>query len=340
MDTELILAHVVLALSLVALLVGFVVWRIADTSGASPPCSSAPPPWPHSLQWMVTLTMATACLLSVQMLLAISIGSLALLADSAHSAADFASYTLTSFVEYLKFRFGVRAINSKASAQLDRASAGFSVLIVLATSLCVCGEAVRRLRATGQAEEEGLGSAMLVVAGLGMVLNGGMLGLKMWMNSQPNVCPPCPTPKCDNSLDARAQRLLDAREGKSGCPPSCQPKDERERQNLRPGAGAGQTPRPQPSASATDVQPGLHDMIHPGCQGGSCGSREQNLNVSGVVLHVGSDVVRTLLMFITGALLRAGVLRNSAAVDAVSSCLIAGCVTLGCAWMLGRACKP
>merc|ERR1719188_87214 len=164
------------------------------------------------------------------------------------------------------------------------------------------------------------------------------------MNSQPSVCPPCPPegvpkgsssgPPEDSSLDARAQRLLSA------------PKEGRERQDRRPGAGARKTPRPQPPGGAADDlqaglhEAGLHDALHPGCQDGHCAAREQNLNVSGVVLHVGSDVARTLLMFVTGALLRAGVLKNSAAVDAVCSCLIAGCVTLGCAWMLGKACRP
>jgi Co/Zn/Cd efflux system component len=330
MDTELVLAYVILALSLVALYFGWLVWRLVDTSGASPPRPAAAR-WPRSLQWMVALTVGTACLLGVQVLLGISIGALALLADSAHGAADFASYMLASFVEYFKFRFGADAITARASAQLDQASAGFSVLIVMATSICVCAEAARSLRAAEpQGPKDGLGSAMLVVAALGMALNGSLLALKMWMGSRPS------------SPDAAPNAPLP--EGPPAPLPEDVPQDApaRDRRAPRKGSGA-RVPRVSTPGGGSDMRLSLHDAFHPGCRNGQCAipgcGAEHNLNEYGVVLHVATDVARTFLMVIAGALLKAGVFKNSAYVDAVCAWMIAGCVTLGSVWMLGIACR-
>lgn len=318
METELILAYVILALSLVALYFGWLVWRLVDTSGASPSRPVAAR-LPRSLRWMVALTVGTALLLGVQVLLGISIWSLALLADSAHGAADFASYMLASFVEYFKFQFGAGAINARASAQLDRASAGFSVVIVMATSICVCAEAARSLRAMEPQDSiDGLGSAMLVVAALGMALNGSLLAVKMWMDSQPDEV-----------------ALAGAPEDVPQVAPV------RERRTPRRGSGA-KVPRFCTPGGGSDVRLSLHAAFHPGCHDGQCAIQscgvEHNLNVYGVVLHVATDVARTFLMVIAGALLKAGVFVNSAYVDAICAWMIAGCVTLGSVWMLGVAC--
>jgi len=324
MDTELIVAYVILALSLVALVVyvGFFVGRHLTTSGGLPERPSVPfLQWPWSLQWMVALTVATAALLALQVLLGASIGALALLADSAHGAADFASYTLATFVEYFKFRFGAQSINARAAAQLDRASAGFSILVVMATSVCCFAEATGRLTAAEPVVENGLGSSMMVVAALGFALNGGLLALRSWMQEQQPPEPPEP-PEPPAALPRQSSRRSAA--------------------NKAPAKTRFCTP-----GKGSEMSKSLHAVFHPGCLGhGEDGCSIQscnaghNLNLYGVVLHVASDVARTLLMFIAGALVRGGIFRNSAAVDAVCSCLIAGCVTLGSLWLIGAVCRP
>lgn len=334
MDTELIAAYTILALSLVALFlyVGYFVGRYLSTDGGPPARPHVPfSLWPWSLQWMVALTAATGALLVVQVLLGVSIGALSLLADSAHGAADLGSYTLATFVEYFKFRFGSESINSRAAAQLDRASAGFSILVVMATSICVCAEATERLMSHDHVVENGLGSAMMVVAGLGFVMNGTLLALRGWLQQEmegPAVlaAPPAPEPPAAPIRQSARRQASAAQKAQQKAPRFCVPSKASSGQSLRQS---------------------LHAAFHPGCLGhgedDSCSvqgcSIGHNLNLYGVVLHVGSDVARTLLMFVAGAMVRAGLFKNSAAVDAVCACFIAGMVTLGSVWLLGVACR-
>jgi len=160
---------------------------------------------------------------------------------------------------------------------------------------------------------------MLVVATLGMALNGSLLALKMWMDSQPL------------QPEAIAPAAL----------PEDVPQDapSRERRAARQGSGA-KVPRFCTPGGGEKVQMSLHAAFHPGCQDGQCAlGAEHNLNVYGVVLHVATDVARTFLMAVAGGLLKAGVFKNSAYVDAICAWMIAGCVTLGSVWMLGAACR-
>jgi Co/Zn/Cd efflux system component len=76
----------------------------------------------------------------------------------------------------------------------------------------------------------------------------------------------------------------------------------------------------------------LHGVVHPGgCRECLTEVREQvdeNLNVYGVLLHLGADVLRTLVMLITGI---AGftVARGVEHLDSIASLVVGGCVLIG-----------
>jgi len=65
--------------------------------------------------------------------------------------------------------------------------------------------------------------------------------------------------------------------------------------------------------------------------------RRPRRGLAGFVEPPGFDLLRCAV--IAGALLKAGVFKNSAYVDAICAWMIAGCVTLGSVWMLGIACR-
>eukprot|EP00450_Noctiluca_scintillans_P039566 CAMPEP_0194477542 /NCGR_PEP_ID=MMETSP0253-20130528/1264_1 /TAXON_ID=2966 /ORGANISM="Noctiluca scintillans" /LENGTH=358 /DNA_ID=CAMNT_0039316539 /DNA_START=21 /DNA_END=1097 /DNA_ORIENTATION=- len=75
----------------------------------------------------------------------------------------------------------------------------------------------------------------------------------------------------------------------------------------------------------------LHSVFHPGCRECLTGLREQvdeNLNVYGVLLHLAADVLRTLVMLITG-IVGFTVARGVEHLDPIASLVVGGCVLMG-----------
>mmetsp|Transcript_62390 Transcript_62390/g.193373 ORF Transcript_62390/g.193373 Transcript_62390/m.193373 type:complete len:345 (-) Transcript_62390:223-1257(-) len=302
MESELAIAYIILFFAIVAVVVCYLIHRHVGhsvslrQSEVDVPPPPVPTSWPWELTWLACLTSATAALLIVQIVLGVVVGALLLLADSAHGAADCATYGLAAFVEYMKYTFGRQAVSAETSSRIDRASALFSIVVVLGTSIAVLVEAglqLRRLR--GGEDAETLGDAMLVVAALGMCLNLALL----WLHSRLSGGAPEP--------------------GKARVRSSCH------RGQGRRAAGWRAT---------------LHSAFHPGCSrrcqsAPGCAPEEvSNLNVYGVLLHVCTDVLRTLTMLVVGVLVRCGVLKNPVRVDACVAVFICACVLLGSLWLL------
>jgi len=308
MESELIIAYIILFFSFVALLVCYLIHRLFVNSHEEQLAEGVPPPppppttWPWELTWLAWLTAATIALLIVQIVLGVLTHTLLLLADSAHGAADAATYVLAAFVEYTKYSFGRRSVSRKVRDYIDQASALFSVSVVVVTSVAVAVEASLRMwRRDGKEDIESLGTAVLVVACLGACLNLSLLWVHSKMSSNGHV--------------------EDATQGRGG----------RRRREETDNHGTG------------SLKLSLHAVLHPGC--GSCTSTSsdtqaaqgQNFNVYGVLLHVCTDVVRTLLLVVVGVLVRCGVLKDADRVDAISSIIICGCVTLGSVWLFRAA---
>lgn len=117
-------------------------------------------------------------------------------------------------------------------------------------------------------------------------------------------------------------------------------------------------PRAKQGWSSTTV---LHMAFHPGCcsqavhgdasdrgatfsstpaagQGDAlqeaASSPVQNLNVYGALLHVATDVVRSIVIFVAGVLVLCGVLPDAGRADAICAFVVGGCVLLGSAAMV------
>mmetsp|Transcript_110385 Transcript_110385/g.293205 ORF Transcript_110385/g.293205 Transcript_110385/m.293205 type:complete len:347 (-) Transcript_110385:77-1117(-) len=318
MESELVIAYIILFFALLAVLVCCVIHqRVRKQASAKhdpevPEVAPPPPPptsWPWQLTWLATLTGATLALLVLQVALGLLTGALLLLADAAHGAADAATYGLAAFVEFMKYSFGRQAVGREVGARADKASALFSALVVSVTSVAVAVEAgIRVWKRTGREDSETLGDAMLIVASLGVCMNLALL----WLHSH----------------------LSRGSEGEEAL----------ERASPR---AAGRSPARGGRPRRAGVRFSLHAALHPGCQG-DCQSPEtpllasegQNLNVYGVLLHVCTDVVRTLLMLVVGVLVRRGILLDAPRVDAICAIVICGCVVLGSAWLLRTALSP
>lgn len=339
MESELLLAWIILGFACAAVVSAFLLWRVVemqvDNKSAEFIVNGIPPPprayaggWPAELKWLSTLTSLTAALLVVQILLGYFTGALVVVADAAHGAADLASYFLAAFLEYMKYHFGKKAVGVNMSYRIDRFSACFSVLVVFTNSAVVAIEAALQLKdGNAHGEESSLGAVMMIVAFLGLALNATLLFAHFWIKrggdgsaEADGPAPPPPVPVAASAATG-VRVAVDGREAQR----------QARRMNRK------KKERCLPTFS-------MHAAFHPGCQDGNCdaekmSSGEQpNLNVYGVILHVGTDVARTMLMLIVGLLVQCKVLgSNFVKVDAYCAFAICCCVVLGSAWLLGAA---
>lgn len=311
MESELLVAYIILGFAGCAVLIAFFCWRIFKSSEGTkkPDIEGVPPPpaalWPPGLRWLVLLTSCTAALLVLQLVLGYLTHALVLVADAAHGAADCATYFLAAFLEFLKHSFGTKAVTPLVIGRLDRASACFSIVVVLTNSVVVAIEAGMQVSAGSEHQrgEAHLGAAMLIIACLGLAMNLSLLLLSVWMHH------------------GHASETLTSDSETS--PRSRSPRKKRDRLRCLPG--------PPEKLS-------LHGAFHPGCQGTCSTGTGPNLNLYGVILHVGTDVLRTLLMLVVGALVQCRVLgSNLAKVDAICAFAVCGCVLLGSVYLVRSA---
>lgn len=117
-----------------------------------------------------------------------------------------------------------------------------------------------------------------------------------------------------------------------------------------PDQGEGDTPMcnvcdddETPSQPNSQLESGnmslLHTLVHPGCQAGCdhhiderSGRGEQcsnNLNVTSAMLHLISDILRGITIFIVAILIEMRVVQNSIKADTVCALLVAGFILIG-----------
>ncbi|CAJ1422310.1 unnamed protein product [Effrenium voratum] len=74
----------------------------------------------------------------------------------------------------------------------------------------------------------------------------------------------------------------------------------------------------------------LHHLVHPNC-GSSHGftGADQNLNVLSTLLHLFTDVARSVTIFVVGLLIQVGVIKQPGQADAICALAVAALVVLG-----------
>lgn len=93
----------------------------------------------------------------------------------------------------------------------------------------------------------------------------------------------------------------------------------------------------------------LHDAFHPGCRDPGCddsscakgdevpSSWSANLNVYGALLHLATDVIRSIVVLVAGVLVQSGLLKDAARTDAICALVVGFCVFAGSAAFLGSS---
>jgi Co/Zn/Cd efflux system component len=101
----------------------------------------------------------------------------------------------------------------------------------------------------------------------------------------------------------------------------------------------------------------LHQAFHPNCNDADCSAshnitsvpapdasnseivekEESNLNLYGAVLHLLTDVLRSLVILVVALLVEFGVIRDAPSADAICAIAVSLCIILGCVPLLRAA---
>jgi Co/Zn/Cd efflux system component len=301
------------------------------------------------LGWLAALVATSFLLLILQLAAGFSTGALTLIADSAHTAADTVSYGFNWLVERAKRSAAISQSDkaSRASVRFDAWSAVFSVGILLCTSACASADAFHRLfgnDAKSDAENKGkedlglIGHALLGFAIVSTVVNVLLLVLhrcRLGASSVKDV-PLAPPPSLSDAM----------------VPPPPPPPLAIPRQGGRDRA-----------AKRSKVAL-LHQAFHPSCDLANCpiGSEaevaaspdsstdgiersgastreETNLNLYGAVLHLFTDVLRSVVILAVGLLVELGVIRDAGYADAICAIVVSICIVVGSLALLRAAAK-
>lgn len=309
-------------------------------------------------RWLGLLFTETLLLLVLQLHLGWESGSLSLLADAPHSAVDVVTYGLAYWAEHAKLRLksgqapdssfmcGRASCWQNCSPQLlDAASAGFGLLALLSATAFVAKEAMQRLRVSGEVSSDkasqAMGTALLTFSVASTVGNVGVLIMfRRWKSA---ALPPPPPPHPPSELQALAEAEDDEESGRRGR--RAGRKRKTRLMDMGPSGGAINcqdvccaVDKDGQASSILAAWPTLHELLHPGCahQGfpskdGSHGSggHDYSLNTSSAMLHLMSDVIRGLLIFVVAILMKCHVVTNASRADAVCALLVAALVILG-----------
>lgn len=270
------------------------------------------------LMWLGAVATGSFVQMAAQLGLAMMSGSLTLIADLGHSCADVVSYICTYVVESYKMDL-MHKSNSDSQrtvARIDAASGLLSCMLVAGTSAHAAVDAVRRLRGGSGPDGTGLiGFAMLVFSCFSTAVNATLLAARY-------VGPLAPPDQ-----PSELQPLL----APGAPPPPPVPSGGRGRPRR------GRNPRMQM----------LHDAFHPGCRDPGCtdyncekgdeASWSANLNVYGALLHLATDVIRSIVVLVAGLLLQGGLVRDAARADAVCALVVGFCVFAGSTAFVGSS---
>mmetsp|Transcript_60134 Transcript_60134/g.143318 ORF Transcript_60134/g.143318 Transcript_60134/m.143318 type:complete len:377 (-) Transcript_60134:188-1318(-) len=279
-------------------------------------------------QWLLCLTIANFFLLALQVGLGRWANCLSLLADSAHSLADCAMFCFAFFLECVKLRFGEDHSSQDMVRRLDRVSGLFSIVVVMLTTMMVTIQALMRLQSTAAAagkdqSEDMIGPALLIFSTLTLLVNAGLVYLQyVWSHRAQEE--EAATMTCEGCSEDYEHEPLMPKSKRQSPPckiPGCQ---DAECSGLPPKAGGA-----QPSARDR-IATMAHTFLHPGCNSahGHCSSGE-NFNLTGVNLHILTDLARTFLMLAAGMLVSCHLVGDQARADAACACVVCVCVVVG-----------
>ncbi|CAK0909096.1 unnamed protein product [Prorocentrum cordatum] len=273
------------------------------------------------LMWLGALATGSFLQLAVQLGLAMMSGSLTLIADMGHACADVVSYIATYLVECTKVDL-MRKTHSdtqRTVARIDAASGLLSCMLVAGTSAHAAIDAIRRLRGGSEPDGTSIGFAMLMFACFSTVVNAALLAARY-------VGPLAPPAEPSELQPLLAPRVPPV-------PSPAVPSGGRE----RPGRGRNR---------GLQI---LHAALHPSCRDPGCSDADcdrgngapsswsANLNMHGALLHLATDVIRSIVVLAAGLLLQAGVLRDAGRADAVCALVVGFCVLAGSAAFLGSS---
>jgi len=337
-----------------------------QTTGSSGPSAGT---GSAALRWLGSLLAATTGLFVAQVALGLLVRSLTLLADSAHVGADALTYAFSYFVEHAKARATGRLGDAAAAAaeRLDALSAAFSMAVVIGTSMCAMLDAMRRLglldggtgrpgvalaeadvaplrrpspQSTDIEDGPSLGAALLFFALVSLAANCGLVVLHRRRVASAAAA---------SAVEA-SESLLTASAASAPLPPPPPPPPPPLHAPPPPGAeGAEQQRGDRRRGRRRESIAWLHQAFHPGCDPSGChlsggaaasteasvnadGGRpapEENLNVSGALLHLVADVLRSLVILVAGVLLQCGLFTDAAKVDAVCALTVSALIIAG-----------
>jgi len=277
------------------------------------------------LLWLGALATGSFAQLAVQLGLAMMSGSLTLIADMGHACADVVSYIATYLVECTKVDLRLKSDGDtqRAVVRIDAVSGLLSCLLVAGTSAHAAVDAVRRLRGgSGPDGTSLIGFAMITFSCFSTTVNATLLAARY-------VGPLAPPDQ-----DSELQPLL-----APNVPTPVAPAGRRERPRR------GRNPQ-QPTRPRLQM---LHDAFHPGCRDPGCddsgcekggeapSSWSANLNVYGALLHLATDVIRSIVVLVAGVLVQSGLLKDAARTDAICALVVGFCVFAGSAAFLGSS---
>mmetsp|Transcript_94049 Transcript_94049/g.146994 ORF Transcript_94049/g.146994 Transcript_94049/m.146994 type:complete len:438 (-) Transcript_94049:5-1318(-) len=147
-----------------------------------------------TLHWLLYVVLVTAALLVFQVVAGLCTNSLALLADSSHSALDVITYGLNYCVEKWKVRHrGYDDMNTESCVtKVDLVGGIVSTLTLIAATALAVHEAIMRLWGESPAEEDdfdNIGEVLLVFAVVSTLANVLLVGYYAKQQSQLNQLP-------------------------------------------------------------------------------------------------------------------------------------------------------
>jgi len=311
--------HFAIGISVLAVVALWVVHRNFARSTEEDSSQGATPAERAQLLWLGALATGSFVQLAVQLCLAMMSGSLTLIADMGHACADVVSYIATYLVERTKVDLMHKSNSDtqRTVARIDAISGLLSCALVAGTSAHAAVDAVRRLRGGSGPDGTGLiGFAMLTFSCFSTTVNATLLAARyvgpLAPPDQPSELQPLLAPKVPSPLV--------------------------------PNGG-----RERPRRSRNSRLQMMHDAFHPGCRDQGCNdpscekgdeapsSWSANLNAYGALLHLATDVIRSIVILFAGLLVEGGLLKDAARADAVCALVVGFCVFAGSAAFLGSS---
>lgn len=264
-----------------------------------------------------------------------------------------------------------------AAVRFDIISAVFSVFIVLGTSACATADAIRRLRGPGSelgakaAADNDLGligPALLGFAILSTAANCGLLALHQRRQLAAAPAAPVPAPSTPELGDSQGDS-----EDSFMCSPCLPPPMPVQAKALPEGSATNSSTlvyskrsRERAARRAKHMK-WLHQAFHPSCSDADCpvdgkatsnpyhpdngvdppGSKadfgvafaddQSNLNLYGAVLHLITDVLRSLVILVVALLVQLGIIRDAPTADAMCAIAVSICILCGSVALLRAA---